>query len=415
MDTHQPAFKRPSPPFPWIGSDTPHLRDEIRDYFNCINRLDEGIGLTLGHLDDLGMRKNTLIVYISDHGADFPRGKGSVYENGVRIPMIVNYPKQFSQGKVEPGMVSTLDLLPTFLSGSSLDIPDSLPGFPLQLLDSGARKARDYIHTFTTGSSPNLLYLQFAVRDHRNKLIYNPDRALNRLGLSRYKNSQLPESQHVLGFLYPPEFELYDLKEDPHEWNNLATSPTHREVAKRLHAEMTSFQESIKDPFADPSNVKAFLDEQKLYQSKPYRRSQFRWPHLAMFSEAQDGFAKQIVYQQRKIPAGVPLKGHASDATTFGYRIPSLLVTQRGTILAFSERRLGLHDHAQNDIVLRRSHDNGRSWDDEIVVHEDGMNSINDPLTVQLENGRILLMFARFPYGTTHANLGVDHYGGSWL
>ena len=76
-----------------------------------------------------------------------------------------------------------------------------------------------------------------------------------------------------------------------------------------------------------------------------------------------------------------------------------MLVTKTGGILAFAERRLGLHDHAQNDIVLKRSTDDGKTWSDEIVAYEDGMNSINDPLTVQLESGRILLMFARFPYG----------------
>lgn len=58
-----------------------------------------------------------------------------------------------------------------------------------------------------------------------------------------------------------------------------------------------------------------------------------------------------------------------------------------------------MHDHAQNDIVLKRSTDGGRTWGEEIVVVEDGMHSINDPLTVQLDSGRILLMHARFPYG----------------
>ncbi len=106
-----------------------------------------------------------------------------------------------------------------------------------------------------------------------------------------------------------------------------------------------------------------------------------------------------IVFARRDIPAGVPLKGHAHDARTYGYRIPSLLVTQKGNILAFSERRLGLHDHAQNDIVLKRSTDKGKTWSEELVAYEDGMNSINDPLTVQLANDRILLMCARFPYG----------------
>lgn len=106
-----------------------------------------------------------------------------------------------------------------------------------------------------------------------------------------------------------------------------------------------------------------------------------------------------MVFGIRDIPEGVPREGHGRDAEKYGYRIPSLLTTTNGTILAFVERRLGLHDHAQNDIVLRRSSDGGKSWGPEIVAFEDGMNSINDPLTVQLDDGRILMMFARFPYG----------------
>lgn len=76
-------------PFPWIGSDSEHLRMEIRDCFNCINRLDEGIGMVLDRMVQAGVRENTLVIYISDHGADFPRGKVSVYEHGTRIPMIL--------------------------------------------------------------------------------------------------------------------------------------------------------------------------------------------------------------------------------------------------------------------------------------------------------------------------------------
>lgn len=120
---------------------------------------------------------------------------------------------------------------------------------------------------------------------------------------------------------------------------------------------------------------------------------------IAPASEIPLPLQRQTIFQQREIPADVPRLGHAKDAKLYGYRIPSLLVTKQGSILAFSERRLGLHDHAQNDIVLKRSTDNGRTWSEEIVAYQDGMNSINDPLTVQLDDGRILLMFARFPYG----------------
>lgn len=275
-------------PFPWIGSDTPHLRDELRDYFNCMNRLDEGVGMVLEKLDETGGRDNTLVIYISDHGADFPRGKGSIYENGTRIPMIVNYPKSFPKRKVESGMVSTIDILPTMLRAARLPVPENLPGFALQDINSGKSPPRKYIHTFTTGSSPNLLYLQFGIRDERYKLVYNPDRALNRLAESRYQNSELPEDQSVQSFLYPPEYELFDLLEDPYEWKNLADGAEHQPIKQRLLKAMQDFQREIKDPFASQANVATFIAEQKEYQNKPYKRPGFRWPHLDLFKKAQE-------------------------------------------------------------------------------------------------------------------------------
>jgi len=277
----------PIKPFPWIGSDSAHLREEIRDYFNCMNRLDEGIDMVLKTLDELKVRDNTLIIYIADHGADFPRAKGSAYECGVRIPMIVNYPKSFSKGKVENQMVSTLDILPTMLDICGIKTNTKLPGKNLHDIDRGMTKGHAHIHTFTTGSSPNLQYIQFGIRDDRYKLIYNPYRHLNYLGLSRYKNSKLPESQHVKTFLHPEEYELYDLKEDPYEWKNLASSKEHQAKKNELLAAMKAFQKEIKDPFLDRKNLDTFQKEQMAHRKINYRKQKgFRWPHLDLFKKA---------------------------------------------------------------------------------------------------------------------------------
>ncbi len=257
-------------------------------FFNCLNRLDEGVGMVLDALDATGARDNTMVVYISDHGADFPRGKGSIYEHGTRIPMIVNYPKSFPKGKVENGMVSTIDILPTMLRAARLPVPQHLPGIAFQDIDAGKVPSRKYTHTFTTGSSPNLLYMQFGIRDERYKLVYNPDRALNRLGESRYRNSKLPKDQHVQSFLYPAEYELFDLQEDPYEWINLADSAEHQEIRQRLLKAMQDFQREIKDPFASKENIWTFIAEQKEHLRKPYKKAGFRWPHLKMFEAAQE-------------------------------------------------------------------------------------------------------------------------------
>lgn len=277
----------PIEPFAWIGSDSPHLRNEIRDYFNCMNRIDEGVGLVLKQLQELDEKDNTLIIYISDHGADFPRGKGTVYEHGTRIPMIVRLPGNFTQGKVEDAMVSSVDLLPTMLRAANIRVPKELPGIALQDIDRSQVPWRKYISTFTTGSSPNLLYVQFAIRGEKYKLIYSPDRAHNRLAASRYSNSKLPPDQQLESFLYPPEYELYDLEHDPNEWKNLADAPQFQSHKQRLLEAMLTFQNDIGDPFASTENLQTFIREQKEYQTKPYKRAGFRWPHLDLFERSQ--------------------------------------------------------------------------------------------------------------------------------
>ena len=82
------------------------------------------------------------------------------------------------------------------------------------------------------------------------------------------------------------------------------------------------------------------------------------------------------------------------------YRIPSLTVTRGGVLLAFAEGRANLSDHAENDIVLKRSTDGGKNWGPLQIVAEDGTNSLGNPTAVVLRgSGRVLLMYQRYANG----------------
>ncbi len=81
------------------------------------------------------------------------------------------------------------------------------------------------------------------------------------------------------------------------------------------------------------------------------------------------------------------------------YRIPSLVSTKKGTLLAFAEGRRSLSDHSRNDIVLRRSDDGGKSWGPPIRVLADKDAVFVNPCAVVLDSGRVLLMCQRFPVG----------------
>lgn len=101
----------------------------------------------------------------------------------------------------------------------------------------------------------------------------------------------------------------------------------------------------------------------------------------------------------------------------YGYRIPALVTAKNGDLLAFCERRFGLSDHAKNDIVLRRSEDNGKTWTPLEIIHDAGGDSLNDPSAIVLENGDIVLMYQRFPEGyhtisRHHMTMAERGYGG---
>ncbi|MCA9039152.1 MAG: exo-alpha-sialidase [Planctomycetaceae bacterium] len=105
------------------------------------------------------------------------------------------------------------------------------------------------------------------------------------------------------------------------------------------------------------------------------------------------------------------------DGEDYGYRIPSLVKTNSGALLAVAERRLGLHDHSENDLVMRRSTDNGQTWTPIELVVEAGGDSLNDPCMVVLDTGRILLRYTHFPRGvharkTDHTVQAKTGYGG---
>jgi len=82
------------------------------------------------------------------------------------------------------------------------------------------------------------------------------------------------------------------------------------------------------------------------------------------------------------------------------YRIPALIATKRGTLLAFAEGRARMRDHAENDIVLKRSTDQGATWGPLQLIDEEGSNALNNPTAVVVrETGLVLLMYQHYPNG----------------
>ncbi|MCP5114740.1 MAG: sulfatase-like hydrolase/transferase, partial [bacterium] len=293
-------------PMPWIGVNTAGLRKQVANYYNSLARLDHNVGLLLAELDKTGQAAGTAVFYIGDHGAQFPRGKGTVYEGGLRVPLIVRWPGTAVPGTAREELVSTVDLLPTALRAVGIAVPAGLPGLALQPLLRGEQPAqwRRYIFGFTTGAFPRACFVQHSIRDRRYKLISTPRPGTVNLDAGTYLDEahtnfvvsgataqdQATAPKHVQAtfkrWRRPPRYELYDLQDDPQEWHDLAGDPALAKVKTRLIGALVEFQRRTRDPFLESANVDAFVEEQLANRDLGYRSNEnFRWTYLDEFPE----------------------------------------------------------------------------------------------------------------------------------
>jgi len=273
-------------PLPWVGADSPRLRQGTADYYNCLMRLDAGVGMLLDELDKAGKADETLVLYIADHGPQFSRGKATCYEGGLRIPMIIRWPGAVKPGTVRNELVSTIDILPTVIQAAGLPLRASLPGRSLLPLAAGCRTPwRRHLFAERTAYHAASFFPQRTVRDERYKLILNlmPARAnpvahtylTMQSGFFLYGTNQQEldaAPRHVqqayATWRHPPPIELYDLRNDPWEFRNLADKPEVTDVKQRLLDELQRFREQRHDPLLDPEKLKKLAAEHEYVAAK---------------------------------------------------------------------------------------------------------------------------------------------------
>lgn len=278
---------------PYFGIDPPEMREMVADYYNCLSRLDRLVGDLLDALERSGKARDTLVVYLGDHGADFLRGKRTCYEGGVRIPLLLRWPGR-ARPQVREELVSTVDLLPTLLAAAGVPPVPGVAGRALQpLLGGGPAPWRTHLFTeWHTHAAAANYHPQRAVRDDRYKLIenllpdvVNPDYAdtIRKLeadavergeegfrgGIQRAVAGAAPAVRAGYAVMErPPRHELYDLREDPHEFRNLAGSPAHAAILADLAGRLDAWRRGTGDPLLDPANLNRLTAEVTAVRSK---------------------------------------------------------------------------------------------------------------------------------------------------
>jgi arylsulfatase A-like enzyme len=240
-------------------ADTPETRSELALYYDAIHRMDGHIGLIVDELKQRGLYEHTLIVFFSDNGMPFPRAKGTLYDSGIQTPMIMTFPGRIRPGTVCPHLVSTIDLAPTFLRLAGLEPPQNMMGVDLRpLFDEPTIPVRDEI--FAERNWHDTDAHMRCVRTSEYKLIFN-GYPLARFPITgdqwqspswddlraRHRIGRLTDAQAGL-FLFPrPQFELYDIKQDPDEIHNLAGAPDYADRLEALYGQMQTWMVASDD------------------------------------------------------------------------------------------------------------------------------------------------------------------------
>jgi arylsulfatase A-like enzyme len=275
--------------------DVPEIREDMCDYLGEVLALDRMFGLLLEKLDAMGERDNTLIVVSGDHGIPgFPRGKCNLYDFGTRVPLFAQWTSRAPGGRVVEDFVNLMDLAPTFVEAGGETAPACMTGRSIvPLLESGRSgqidATRDHVITgrerhVAKARAGELPYPQRAIRTRDFMYIRNfkPDRwpmgtptglddpatepsfekvrentfvCFGDLDASPTKawmvqNRKDPQWRRhwELGFGKRPGEELYDLRRDADQMDNVADDPAYAEVRAQLAKRLMDTLKATGDP-----------------------------------------------------------------------------------------------------------------------------------------------------------------------
>jgi len=184
--------------------------ETIRDYCRTIVGIDESIGRVLRTLEEMGVLDSTVVIFAGDNGffwGEHGQGdKRTMYEESIRIPMLMRYPALVKPGTISDRMVLNIDVCPTILDLARVAVPEKVEGESWRPILKGNAKGwrTDFLYEYDLEPPSVRKPTIRGIRNERWKYIEYPD--------------------------YPGEYELYDLKNDPHEMHNLVNDPKYAEV-----------------------------------------------------------------------------------------------------------------------------------------------------------------------------------------
>lgn len=257
---------------PLFLPDTPEVRSDLLDYYFAVQRFDRDTGELLRLLEDDGRSKNTIVVMTSDNGLPFPRAKANLYDSGTRMPLAVRWPAKLQGGRTVDALTSHCDLAPTVLEAAGLQVPAAMTGRSLMtLLRGDADAGRDRVffgrERHVNVRKGDLSYPARAIRtkewlyvrnlrpdawpagDPEKHVAVGPfgdcDGGPTKTQVIARRDQDL-QRHFRSSFEKRPGAELYDLRKDPWQLENVAAAQA--DVAAALEADLVKWLAETGDP-----------------------------------------------------------------------------------------------------------------------------------------------------------------------
>ena len=270
-----------SPHLPWSEGDVsaydpeeidvpPYLHDNIetreamRRYYAEITDFDRELGEIDALIKEAGKTEETIFIYTSEQGAQFPFGKWTCYEVGLHVGFVMRWPQTIRPGTTSNAMVQYVDVLPTLLELCDLPIPAGLDGKSFAGVTRGHTDVHNQfvfgVHTTRGIILGSESYPIRSIRSERYKLIRNLNHSVAFSNVlikgdgSTYWKSWVRDAESdneaatlIRRYINRPAFEFYDLLKDPYELNNLAGQPEFRKPIRKLDSELTKWMKQQGD------------------------------------------------------------------------------------------------------------------------------------------------------------------------
>ncbi|MEE9460902.1 MAG: sulfatase-like hydrolase/transferase [Bacteroidales bacterium] len=269
------------------------MRKDWKEYLGSWLDTDDEVGKIVVELKSAGVYDQTLIVLLTDHGISHMRGKQFLYDEGIRVPLIVKFPEGKQKGKVRSDMVKHIDILPTSLAIAGIDIPAHLQGADLY---ADAYESQEYIYTtrdrcdetteiIRSVRTDKYKYIRnfLSYRPHAQRNQYKDGKLISRHMRELWEEGRLNELQSRYYQPTRPVEELYDLEKDPFEINNLAGDPAYYDHLEDLRSRLYSWMTDSHDPALIPEPL---LEEMGKEHGSKY---------AAMKQEGMDQLTRQLI------------------------------------------------------------------------------------------------------------------------